>query len=112
MTTTGEATVTIGVVRRMIMIGGATTAIAIPIVRAIGTTVAASMSVPFGTVHRQALHNLHEAGLRKTLLGPFLPCRCGLGDYEPAATYPGHRWSLSSSNGSTRGLFIAVEFSF
>ena len=56
MTTTGEATVTIGVVRRMTTIGGATTAIAIPIVRTIGTTVAASMSAPFGTVHRQAVH--------------------------------------------------------
>jgi len=54
--TTGEASVTSGVVRRMTTIGGATTAIAIPIVRTIGTTVAASMSVPFGTVHSQAVH--------------------------------------------------------
>jgi hypothetical protein len=40
----------------MITIGGATTAIAIRIVRAIGTTVAALMSVPFGTVLKQAVH--------------------------------------------------------
>jgi hypothetical protein len=56
MTTTGKATAAIGVVRRMITIGGATTAIAIRIVRAIGTTVAALMSVPFGTVLKQAVH--------------------------------------------------------